>query len=781
MVLSDCIDQLESLLVEAEGLVADEAASEVLGVAQDALELSQAGGNARDKARACRLVLISLAARGEFKEACDLAKRELQAAREVDDQVAESIVLVGTVESRAVADPTNLSLQRKAKSAISLLKDESEHRFHGLALVALSSLSLEASRPEEAERSARNAEALFKEIGDVRGEASALHSLAEVFAFDGVPEEAADIAKTAAGILREAGLRRAEATELHTASKFYLQSGQTEDAAQVACDALSLLEDLYAKPEPSEMAYWKTLVQVHTLANRGDSALQAARESFERFQNVPDKSGEASSQLLISSAHFDHGHVLKAMRNANKAVFAFEDAGNMSGRGQALCVTARIRNKLRFFDRALDDLKEALNVFENIGDITGQGRALQQKAEVLLGKQDAKSALRYAVEAREIFQDAKDQHGQASALMQLCKAELAIGDFDRATRSAEEAASLFAECDNMLGEASAYLLLMAVYMNSAELPLAVKVGRRALALYREHGGRTEDEVYTLMQISVAQTVHVHKLDKTGQGTGRSLQDASEKAMRLAREALAMAKNANKDYLFGFAWYAVASNLCLVGPSAEAINAAMDSAKFFRDAKDLQWEAHALMLLANIYLVWTAQFKLAQNVSEEAVWLLQQVKDKEGENHAWEMLERVRKAYDTHQLNAIRQRNLAIPAAGNAQVPAIGGPEALAPEQDRSAAQSVATRGPALELGTVVTADDVSKIVLEVALELIGDDEDIEADMPLMEAGLTSNAAVLLRDHISRQIPSVKLPATLSFDYPSVAAITDLIMDQLNAG
>eukprot|EP00438_Fugacium_kawagutii_P014318 Skav210899 [mRNA] locus=scaffold2900:206345:210882:+ [translate_table: standard] len=45
------------------------------------------------------------------------------------------------------------------------------------------------------------------------------------------------------------------------------------------------------------------------------------------------------------------------------------------------------------------------------------------------------------------------------------------------------------------------------------------------------------------------------------------------------------------------------------------------------------------------------------------------------------------------------------------------------------------------------------------------------------AGLTSNTAIILRDELSKDLPGIKLPMTLSFDYPSVAAIADFVMDQ----
>merc|ERR1719343_671038 len=71
---------------------------------------------------------------------------------------------------------------------------------------------------------------------------------------------------------------------------------------------------------------------------------------------------------------------------------------------------------------------------------------------------------------------------------------------------------------------------------------------------------------------------------------------------------------------------------------------------------------------------------------------------------------------------------------------------------------------------------VKNKIQEVATAIIGDADDIEADTPLMEAGLTSNSAVLLRDELTKDLPGINLPPTLIFDYPSVQAISDFVVD-----
>merc|ERR1719409_468685 len=87
-------------------------------------------------------------------------------------------------------------------------------------------------------------------------------------------------------------------------------------------------------------------------------------------------------------------------------------------------------------------------------------------------------------------------------------------------------------------------------------------------------------------------------------------------------------------------------------------------------------------------------------------------------------------------------------------------------------------GSPLAVSAGMDAAVVRAKILEIATQIIGDeDEGIDADMPLMQAGLTSNTAVLLRDELTKDLPGVNLPPTLMFDYPSIAAIADFIVEK----
>merc|ERR550532_2365418 len=104
-----------------------------------------------------------------------------------------------------------------------------------------------------------------------------------------------------------------------------------------------------------------------------------------------------------------------------------------------------------------------------------------------------------------------------------------------------------------------------------------------------------------------------------------------------------------------------------------------------------------------------------------------------------------------------------------------------PQQAMSVARQERERGPALDVSAGLELGVVKSKVLEIAARITGaEDGEIEADTPLMEAGLTSNSAILLRDELSQELPGITLPVTLVFDYPSIAAMAELIVDSSKA-
>merc|ERR1712060_330745 len=101
-----------------------------------------------------------------------------------------------------------------------------------------------------------------------------------------------------------------------------------------------------------------------------------------------------------------------------------------------------------------------------------------------------------------------------------------------------------------------------------------------------------------------------------------------------------------------------------------------------------------------------------------------------------------------------------------------------PAQAQSMARAERERGPALDLSKGVDAAVVRQKITEIACRITGaEDGEIEVDTPLMEAGLTSNSAILLRDELTQELPGINLPVTLVFDYPTISDMSELIVEQ----
>merc|ERR1712178_488848 len=76
-----------------------------------------------------------------------------------------------------------------------------------------------------------------------------------------------------------------------------------------------------------------------------------------------------------------------------------------------------------------------------------------------------------------------------------------------------------------------------------------------------------------------------------------------------------------------------------------------------------------------------------------------------------------------------------------------------------------------------SSEEILDQVKGAAMDLIGSDS-LEGDMPLMEAGLDSLAAVEYGSILSKNFKGVDLPSTLMFDHPTTNMIAELITTDL---
>lgn len=92
------------------------------------------------------------------------------------------------------------------------------------------------------------------------------------------------------------------------------------------------------------------------------------------------------------------------------------------------------------------------------------------------------------------------------------------------------------------------------------------------------------------------------------------------------------------------------------------------------------------------------------------------------------------------------------------------------------AQPMGTAMMAVPSAQALSADAVKDMLKRLTVETTGGE--VEADTPLMEANMDSLAAVEFRNRLSSELPSVQLPNTLVFDYPTIAAVADHVVSQM---
>jgi len=329
-------------------------------------------------------------------------------------------------------------------------------------------------------------------------------------------------------------------------------------------------------------------------------------------------------------------------------------------------------------------------------------------------------------------------------------------------------------------EAVALRTLINVHVAEKEYDQALKALGSLLTIVKELGERDEEVTTMVTTCHVLLKQFVEK-DEEGKGSEKLHKSTADKTTKMAKDALSIARKLDSPAVLGAALFTVAQTQLMNGKLPEASKAVDEALGIFRSAGTVEGEASALILLADINSH-NQEFGRARELAEEGVFLFQQVGDVEGEDQGWNQLDRIEKVEAE-----IRERQAQQQAQWQAQQAAamMAQGQGLMPipqETYEEAAPSAAAGGgyeaklAKLDISAGLDPNMLKNQILEVTKGLIGYDEEIEYDAPLMESGLTSNTAVLLRDALTTQLPGVNLPVTLVFDYPSIQSMSELIVE-----
>jgi len=366
----------------------------------------------------------------------------------------------------------------------------------------------------------------------------------------------------------------------------------------------------------------------------------------------------------------------------------------------------------------------------------------------------------------------------AEALCMVATVAHKKGDYKQAAARLTEGQALMRECGDALGEATALTSLARLHMAHGEYKAALRATSEAREYYEE---LDDDEglASVLFMIADAQYQNLARGSrKIAPGT-KAWNEGTDKALRAARESVSLAKEVGNQNIRASALYVMAEVEFLNQKYHECVDYSNESVMICRAEGEVANEAVALQMSADAYHELNMMDD-AKAAASEALELCRFLGDRHGEHMASELLSKIEPKPDIDQMMQMMQmmQQQQGTQQGGQQAPAAGGNIPFQPkmmqQQEKQAPQAESVQrvaGNVLDTSKGISRDVVNAKVREIVVSLIGDDDDLEDDLPLMSAGLTSNSAVLLVDAIREEIPGIKVSPTLVFDYPSVADIS----------
>jgi len=741
-----------------------------------------AAGDAEQLARALRVEIMALIGQDKLVEAASAAKQHLDAQRAAGNRWGEAMMLLS-------AGNANMDKQgaKKCEEA-ALCAQEAQSMFqalgakkwvaealHVMAFCA-SKGSDKAKAGKEATAFAQQARELCVELGDKRLEGRSMHFLAEGHFAAGDLQACTEAAEEQLDLFIELRDKRLEAFATMSLAQWHLRLGNFDRALSDAEDAL----DIYSQiKSPRERQVLSLIFEAYMGKGDRRRALRAAKEGVKRYKARDDRAGEGAALDLLVSAYITTDQLSDALDAAQRAMTLSQDTGNQHMEARMLNAIAGIHLRTGQLDSALQSGEDAVAGFRECGGQTGEKtEAMLNVVEAFIQKKDHSSALQAASEMRAHFQKVGDVRGESSALMTMGQISLEMQQPDEAVASVSKAQAMLGEDGQQFGEATALRLLADALSRKDDHKQALRSAERARAIFRELGESSDEAsaLYLVSQEAVA--IAVSEGAQAGGGApSRAASDALIKAQKSADMGIKLARElqANNGIL-GSILCITAQVHMLNSKPEEALAAADEAVVLFREIGSAISEANALLLSADALRV-VRQYRDSGDAAEEALRLFRSLESPEpkGEEYAQEVLDYLESVKKQQQQAQMQQAQMqAVPMGMTAASSPEGGG---VPDQVVSMARQERARGAALDMKSGVDISVIKAKVQEIATRITGaEDGEIDMDTPLMEAGLTSNSALVLRDNLIEEMPGVQLPVTLVFDYPSIGAMADLIVE-----
>lgn len=795
-----------ALLLQAEAHLLEEEDAPALNAAEEARsKLAAAGGDPKAAVDALRLVVHVMAYQGRHKEADQLVRGELARIRAAPGKPGEAEALLSLAEANAelLGAKAREESMAAGMEALAMFRSRGDRELEARAtlMVARGQLRRQddpkqgASEGHALAASARDA---YRQLGHRRLEAFALHWLALArlrCAALGVSVEASaggwlGMAQEAAQAFRDLRLPKLEAFERVCIAQ-WLTAESPRKGLRRAEEALEFCRTVRSAQESVALV---AVVQAHLairdiskawMRREAQEAAKAAKAGAARFRAAGDRAGEAQAFAVLALAHMAKEDAPEAVAAAEAALKTFVQLGDTSGESSVLQVLSGLYLKRGQPDKAQ---KAARQINAISSSLYERAVALETIHEAHLLKSDFAGAKRAAEELLSLCEDEGDQKRGAMARIMIASALFAEGDHFEAVAVAREAQAVLSDLGAAREEAHALRVVAEVQAAAGEHEAALRAAGKARRVAQ---GAAAPEVEAAVLFLMAQ---VRLMAAVGSGSGPehgspAYAEALAEASRAADEAALFAQRLGDDRLAAAALCAVAQARTAGLDAEPAKRAAEEAMAIFRDLGDERGQANVMCIQADIQLILGGGANRALQLAERALKIFAQLGDARGEHTAEALREHIlgppppeAAAAEQGDQQWSEEEWRAWDAWQQQQQGQEEG-QALAKQPQQPEKQAVAKKRQPVELGPKldmnrVKSEDVQRRVEEIVKMTIDleDDDVIYLDTPLMQLGVTSRTAVELRNALVEELPGVSLPFTMVFDYPSVSAMTEMIME-----
>eukprot|EP00930_Biecheleria_cincta_P054249 TRINITY_DN4023_c1_g1_i1.p1 TRINITY_DN4023_c1_g1~~TRINITY_DN4023_c1_g1_i1.p1 ORF type:complete len:833 (+),score=195.06 TRINITY_DN4023_c1_g1_i1:35-2533(+) len=794
------------LVVEAETYQHDEQVEKSSEKAKEGLKLFQELGDEVGVADVTRIIIHVLLFNEHRKEGNRIAKEELERIRAGPDRRGEGKMLlaVAEVNSERRGHKNRAEAKIYASEALKIFEREGDRLMQGYARICLLNITVKArgDRQESCREGFEHgmaARALFKACGDRRGEALALHSLAichvradiSNVTIPALPGGWAAASTEAARLFKETKWLKMFVYEKVCIAQWHLGCNP-EKARGLAEEAMKLCQEHKSRHEFSAL---NVLVQSY-LAMKGSSkdfvnneartAIELAKRGLERFRDIGNRMGEASAMHMLVLSYQATGEKHEAKEYAAQAADIYRELGEKAGETAMLQALSQMHLEEHEPEKAFQVAQEVADMNISLHE---SAIARETVFEAHMQQGDLQAALKVAEDLVILCSDRNDCKREAIARLMIATVHHADQNFSEAVLTAREAQVLFHDIGAYADEGSALRTVAESYLASNHFPEALKAALWSLRLLR--GKKTKDEAAALILIAQIRLSMLSQESMQRRRGSSSFATACTEGIQAADAAVSFARQAKLRISEGQAL----SVACQMQHSAlqtdEALRTAEEAMEIFVENGDHRQQANVMCLQADAHLA-NNNADRALVLVNKALAIYQDIGDGRGEWMAMQILEQITGPPEPTadeqpssqdqwtpeqwaQWNEWQQRQQSKGAGKGAQ----RGPPAQLQKVQAQQRQSRAVTGDKLNMSNL-SVDTVRNRLNEIVKATVGleDSETFDLDQPLMQVGITSRSAVELRNTLSDELPGVDLPFTLIFDYPSVASISDMVLDNL---